>query len=386
MPIDEVAMCREAAERGNTDAQFSLALRYFIGEGVPRDSVLGVVWCRKAADKGHPKAQFHLGWRYSDGDGVPKDDAQAAVWYRRAADQGDADGQCALGDILSKGEGVPQDDAAAAAWYRKAADQGYPDGQYSLSQMYSDGRGVPHDYVQALKWASLGAAHASAYKQSNYAEAREEIAAKVTPSQFAEAQTLSAEWTRAFNRRRVTDALGTFPSSPGGRVWLVITHLAIVGISVLLIAGAEWLSEHLLPWFLIASELALVIEILVVLPLSVFKRCRRFAGDASFVAAGIFGATLWMLALLQTLTLGSRWPGVSWGPTWWMSGLLLVLGSSPWSIWAGTVGVIAVAMLAALFNEMWNTLGQLVLLTVLLISAWFYSFWITGDADATKKG
>jgi hypothetical protein len=37
---------------------------------------------REAAERGDPQAQFKLGLRYQKGRGVPRDCEQAAVWYR----------------------------------------------------------------------------------------------------------------------------------------------------------------------------------------------------------------------------------------------------------------------------------------------------------------
>nr|MBP7618895.1 sel1 repeat family protein [Geothrix sp.] len=39
-----------------------------------------VVMARQAAEKGDPRAQFTLGWCHATGQGAPRDDAQAAAW------------------------------------------------------------------------------------------------------------------------------------------------------------------------------------------------------------------------------------------------------------------------------------------------------------------
>jgi TPR repeat protein len=41
---------RAQAEKGDTVAQYNLAVVYERGEGVPPDYVEAVLWCRKAAD------------------------------------------------------------------------------------------------------------------------------------------------------------------------------------------------------------------------------------------------------------------------------------------------------------------------------------------------
>uniref|UniRef100_A0A7S4E0T1 Uncharacterized protein n=1 Tax=Lotharella globosa TaxID=91324 RepID=A0A7S4E0T1_9EUKA len=78
----------KAAEQGDAEAMFYLALCYGNGRGAPQDDKKAVSWHRKAADQGHVRAQFNVGIHYENGFGVEKDIKQAAKWYRRAADEG----------------------------------------------------------------------------------------------------------------------------------------------------------------------------------------------------------------------------------------------------------------------------------------------------------
>ena len=116
----EVGRLRQAAARGDANAQFALGVRYASGKGVERDEAEGARWIRRAADQGHVTAQFNLGLMYADGNGVPQDSAQAIVWLRKAADQEDARAQSNLGLMYANGSGVAQDFAQAMQWYRKA--------------------------------------------------------------------------------------------------------------------------------------------------------------------------------------------------------------------------------------------------------------------------
>jgi TPR repeat protein len=147
---------------------------------------------RKAAEQGDALAQTHLGVLYALGlFGVPKDYAQSVAWYRKAAEQGNVLAQNNLGAMYEHGLGVPQDYEQAVAWYRKAAEQGDALAQNNLGLMYRDGRGVPQDYVRAHVWLNLAAS------DTGYTEAaknRDDVAAKMTPAQIAEAQRLAREW------------------------------------------------------------------------------------------------------------------------------------------------------------------------------------------------
>jgi len=119
------------------------------------------------------------------------------MWFQKAADQRDADAQAALGFAYELGRGVPQDYAQAAIWYRRASEQGNADAQGILGIMYEQGRGVPQDYVQAHMWLNLAASRYPATKtemRDTAAKIRDDVAAKMTPAQVAEAQRLAREW------------------------------------------------------------------------------------------------------------------------------------------------------------------------------------------------
>jgi TPR repeat protein len=145
---------------------------------------------RPLAEQGVALGQYSLGVMYEKGQGVPQDYATAVSWYRKAAEQGLANAQYNIGTIYLNGQGVPQDYETAATWLRKAAVQGLADAQGKLGAIYGVGQGVPQDYVIAHMWFNLAAASGN----KNAAEARDEVAAKMTPAQIAEAQKLAREW------------------------------------------------------------------------------------------------------------------------------------------------------------------------------------------------
>ena len=120
---------------------------------------------------------------------------------RVKANAGDAGAQNYLGFAYDSGQGVPQDSVQAVAWYRKAAEQGYDMAQRDLGYAYEHGQGVPQDYVEAHKWRNLAASRASAADQKIYAEARDAVAALMTPAQLAEAQQRASAWLAAFEKR-----------------------------------------------------------------------------------------------------------------------------------------------------------------------------------------
>lgn len=198
---------RPLADQGDAKAQFSLGIMYANGFGVRQDFAAAMTWYRKAADQGDATAQYNLGRMYFDGRGVPKDYATALGWFRKAAGQGDADAQSVLGGMYVSGLGVPQDFATALIWFRKAADQGDAKAQFFLGRMYFAGDGVSQDYVAAYMWFNLAAESGLNDATRN----RDMAAAKMSPTQIAEAQKLA----RLFNSSRATENTGVGGSITG---------------------------------------------------------------------------------------------------------------------------------------------------------------------------
>jgi uncharacterized protein len=150
---------------------------------------------RPLAEQGDASAEFQLGAMYTFGEGVPRDTEQAVIWYRKAAEQGNADAQAKLGLGYAYGIGTPKDAAQALVWYGKAAEQGNSFAQFNLGVMYEDGAGVPQNYITAHTWFTLAASRGGNTElQRQAAKSRDEVAAKMTPDQIAEAQRMAREW------------------------------------------------------------------------------------------------------------------------------------------------------------------------------------------------
>jgi TPR repeat protein len=126
---------------------------------------------------------------YDDGRGVAQDHVEAVKWHRLAAAQGNALGQSNLGRAYATGQGVTQDDVEAVKWFRLAAVQEHTLGQFNLGTMYYNGRGVPQDYARAYLWLNLAGRAGDALGL----KLREEVAAKMTRRQIAEAERLTSE-------------------------------------------------------------------------------------------------------------------------------------------------------------------------------------------------
>lgn len=86
-----------------------------------------------------------------------------------------------------------QEYSQALQQFREAAEQGDPDAQYMLGRLNESGRGTPQDFVQAHKWYNLAASRGHRHA----AEARDELADRMTSGQIAEAQQAARRWQPA---------------------------------------------------------------------------------------------------------------------------------------------------------------------------------------------
>jgi TPR repeat protein len=134
-----LALCKEAAEAGDADAQSAMADAYFAGVGARRDPAEARRWYEKAAAQNDTNAVRRLGEMYARGDGGPKDTKQALKLWQGAEKAGDPMAAILVADQLfadlTGGRkpgpgtyafrgGVPLADLEVVeAWYRQAAQQ-----------------------------------------------------------------------------------------------------------------------------------------------------------------------------------------------------------------------------------------------------------------------
>ena len=79
------------AELGDSDAQYNLALMYFLGEAIPLDYKEAFRWFRASAVQGNSSAQGSLGAMYRKGLGLSPDNIQALKWYDLAVANSELD-------------------------------------------------------------------------------------------------------------------------------------------------------------------------------------------------------------------------------------------------------------------------------------------------------
>mgnify|MGYP001076656384 FL=1 len=169
-----------AAEEGNTEAQYNLAVMYHEGKVVPKNIGKAIFWYTKAADKGHPYAQYNLGAIYGTEEEV-QDYDRSIHYFNLAAKQEYTQAQLALGGIYLKKGNFDE----AIFWYERAiengstdpanmlellykakeefynfiidAEEGNIEAQYQLGVAYEEGRATPKNITEAIRWYVIAA-------------------------------------------------------------------------------------------------------------------------------------------------------------------------------------------------------------------------------------
>ncbi|WP_448699759.1 serine/threonine-protein kinase [Streptomyces avidinii] len=141
---------QRAAEAGDSDAMFSLALLLTEADRIDEAET----WYRKAADAGNTDAMHGLGFLLEDTGRTH----EAETWYRKVADAGDSVAMNNLGLLLAN-TGRPNE---AETWYQKAADAGNSGSMHGLGFLLED-TGRPNEaetwYRKAADAGNTGAMH-----------------------------------------------------------------------------------------------------------------------------------------------------------------------------------------------------------------------------------
>ncbi len=141
------------AERGNTTAQYQLALTLLNSQKADQ----AAPWMKKAADAGVTGAKYYYGQMLHQGRGVVQDKARGITLLQTAADEGFAAAYADLARIYYEGDGTSADIDKALPYIRAAIDKGNTEATWYLGLCYLNGTGVQRDYYQAVQWLAATA-------------------------------------------------------------------------------------------------------------------------------------------------------------------------------------------------------------------------------------
>ena len=110
-----------AAEKGDANAQYSVARSFELGKRVKSDKKKALKWYSKSADQGHLEASYRLGLIYYKGIGGYKTDLEKAFKYLSQAAKGNHKrSQTHLAKMYENGDGVDKSEVLSDYWYEQA--------------------------------------------------------------------------------------------------------------------------------------------------------------------------------------------------------------------------------------------------------------------------
>jgi TPR repeat protein len=145
-----------------------------------------------AAERGDADAQYQLAVLYHEGHDIPRDLARAAYWYTQAGQRGNTEAQYWLCVMYREGIGVGRDYAEAFYWCKRAAEQGHPQALFAVGQYYFDGlgHGFHRDYLHAYIWFNRAQTQGDEDAPAMIKRLEDEM----TPLQVSEAKRLASDW------------------------------------------------------------------------------------------------------------------------------------------------------------------------------------------------
>lgn len=185
---------RQAAARGDAEAQFIVGGMLYQGQGIDPDRRNGFKWLLKAAEQGNssPESLNIIGGHYLRGQFVPQNYLEAKKWLTKAAAQGNISAQNDLAYLHYHGLGGERDYGKALELYEKAALQGDVLAQANLGLMHATGTGTVTDRALGYAWYSLAASRGNTMASLN----RGTLMAEMSWEELNRAQALSVELYR----------------------------------------------------------------------------------------------------------------------------------------------------------------------------------------------
>lgn len=141
-----------AAESGDYNAAFYVALSYANGNGIDKNYVEAVKWYEIAANHGCSSATNNLAGCYANGLGVEKNEEKAFYLYLKAAKAGGLNAANNVSICYQKGTGTEVNPQQALFWKEKVAEGGNSIAQGKLAEWYFKGYGTARNYEKALFW------------------------------------------------------------------------------------------------------------------------------------------------------------------------------------------------------------------------------------------
>jgi len=146
-----------AADQGDKEAQYHVAICYRRSLGVERDDEASFRYLKKSADQQFVAAEYYISNYYDNGIGTQKDEQEAFRYRKLAADQGHTEAQYQVACAYKSGTVIQLNEREAFNYFKLAAEGNYKDAQYHLALCYQNGFGTPKNDVVAVTYLKLAA-------------------------------------------------------------------------------------------------------------------------------------------------------------------------------------------------------------------------------------
>jgi hypothetical protein len=151
--------------------------------------------------------------------------------------------------------------------------------------------------------------------------------------------------------------------SAGGVLLGIAVFAAFLCLIALFFYGVTYVSAIILPYLNIAMTIALALCLFVFLPGAFFSSARPLSMWGFLYSSYIFGAVAWLYSVIVAY--------VFWGIVPMIVGICFM-----------GVGVVPVALLAALFHGAWWQIANIIFPAALYFGARMGAFWVAHKRDA----
>jgi uncharacterized protein len=157
-----VPLIKQAAEKGNAEAQYNYGICFQQGIEVAKDDSLANNWFLQSAKQGWKDAQFKIAYSYTKGRGWRRDEVKAFFWSLRCAEQQDP--EC-IGNVINcylEGHGTKKNIDSMLFWATRLALLHNPEdlrvsgeitsARANLALMYNEGKSIPKNLEKSYMW------------------------------------------------------------------------------------------------------------------------------------------------------------------------------------------------------------------------------------------
>lgn len=194
----------EGAKAGLPAAMNNVSVCYALGNGTPAHPLNAFLWMKRAAEDGFDPSYYSLAAKYFNGDGTARDLHAALQWAQKAAMVNGNNQQAARELAAQINTLLPTEGVAETAYkqgmdalnkkrynecypyFRKAADMGYAPAMAKVSTCYACGYGVAEDQRESFLWMNRAADGGD--KQAHYIMAVKHFNGKGTPKNLEQAE------------------------------------------------------------------------------------------------------------------------------------------------------------------------------------------------------